>query len=80
MSEYIQNVGRRAQLRQESFEKGVTFKSHLESLRLALDPLAAPWELDENKIIALAVALGENVARIKEIREQLKGIENIIGK
>lgn len=80
MSEYLQNVGRRAKLRQEDFEKCVEAKSHIDALRLALDPLTDPAELDEATIMTLAAALSGHVARLKEIRRTLQGIEDIIGK
>lgn len=79
MSEYLQQVGRRAELRQKRQGLKIAIGSHVESLRLALDPLADPAGLDPEKIISLAAILAERVTDIQEIDSQLAAIAKIIG-
>ena len=80
MSEYLQNIGRRAELRRELVNQNITIGSHLESLRLTLDPVIEGAELDEAKILSLAAVLAERISEAKEIKAKLTAIEKIIGK
>jgi len=79
MSEYHQHVGRRVELRQKRKSLEITAGSHLESLRLALDILADPGDLDAEKIISLAAVLAERITDIQEIDAQLAAISKAIG-
>lgn len=80
MSEYLQHVGRRAELRQELIQVNIAADSHRESLRLALDPTAPVDTLDAGKIISLAAALSEKITVAWELKANLAAIEKIIGK
>lgn len=79
MSEYLNNVGRRAELRQEAVTVRIAAESHFQSLRLALDPMTPMAELDVEKIVTLAAALAERITEAQEIQAKLKAIRDIIG-
>lgn len=79
MSEYLEHMGRRAELRQKLMSLKIMADSHRESLRLALDPVAEAGDLDAEKIMLLAAALAEAVTDIKETESRLAAIANIIG-
>lgn len=80
MSEYLQNVGRRAELRQTAVRLKIAVDSHRESLRLALDPTADAADLDAEKILVLAAALAEKLTELRAAEEGVRAIEKIIGK
>ena len=80
MSEYLQHIGRRTELRQELMRLNITIDSHRESLRLALDPTTDGPDLEADKILSLAAVLAERISEVTEIRAKLASIEKIIGK
>ena len=80
MSEYHQHIGRRVELREKVSGLRMSAASHLESLRMALDPVTDFLNLDEEKIVRLAVALGEEISEGKGAAAKIEAINKIIGK
>jgi len=80
MNEYSHNLGRRVELKEKLTRSKIAVGSHLESLRLLLDPIADPLELDVETIVKLAVILAERVSEGRETAASIKAIESIIGK
>jgi len=80
MSEYHQHIGCRLELREKLSGLRMSAASHLESLRMALDPVSDFLNLDEEKIVRLAVALAEDISAAKETAAKIAAINKIIGK
>ena len=79
MSEYLAQLGRRTELRQAALQQKIKAKSHLESLRLALDPLAEIGDLPAEKILSLAGLLAEAITDLQETQAKIKAINDLIG-
>ena len=79
MSEYLTQVGRRAQLRETALKLKIQADSHRTSLRQLLDPLAEPADLPAGQILALAGLLAEVVTELKETEAKIKAVGEIIG-
>jgi len=80
MSEYCHHVGCRVELREKLSGLRISAASHLESLRMALDPVTDFLNLDDVKIVRLAVALAEEISEGKEAAAKIEAINKIIGK
>jgi len=79
MSEYLVQIGRRTELRQEALKRKIQIKSHLVSLRLALDQLADPADLQAERILSLAGLLAEAISDLQETQAKIKAINDHIG-
>jgi UDP-N-acetylglucosamine enolpyruvyl transferase len=80
MSEYLQQLGRRQELREKLIGLKINADSHRESLRLALDPTVDVSELAAEKILVLAAALAEGLTDIQEVEARIEAVDKIIGK
>ncbi len=80
MSEYFTNLGRREELRRDSFTREAVAEGIRDSLRMALDPVAPVKSLDKDKIVSLAVELAEQIEALGENDERLEKIKKVIGK
>ena len=62
MSEYCYQIGCRVELREKLHGLRISAASHVESLRMALDPVDDFLELDDERIMKLAAALSEEIS------------------
>lgn len=80
MSEYCYHVGCRVELREKLHSLRISAASHLESLRMALDPVGDFIKLDDARIMKLAAALAEEITEARETAAKIEAINRIIGK
>ena len=79
MSERIQHIGRRAELREERLRVATEAASLRDQLRTKLDPVEDVDKLAGAEIATLAFALNGKLERLAEINAKLAKLAELLG-
>lgn len=79
MSERLENIGKRAELKMERARLSTECESLRSSLRRALPPEEEVASLDSEKILNLALALNQSLTEFMAIDKKIRVLNDVLG-